>query len=498
MKNSIKTSRSIGLVLVALLIVLTGLFGSTPAHATEVDRTLDVGNGPAGIAVNSDGSRIYVSNHFDDTVSVINGATNRVIDTIDVRPGGMGTTRPWGIVVSPDDAKVYVAGSAFPGIRVIDAADHSLSWVAGDTGSTPEALAITADGDYLWTTSRLDSTIAKVSTATDEVVATYEGLVVGPWDIVAHPQNDSVYVSGSNGDSNRLVEINAATGNISKSRAIVGASSSLAISPRGDQVFAANNSGDIWRYTTAHLSIVGPQLSPEHGAGQIVFNATGSHLFVSQNPAGTVSTVNLSTLETVETVEVGANPGAIAVNPELPNDVVYVANYGDDAVSILSGEIPLSAVEPAPPAQAPVPAPAPAPAPAPLPAPVPEPAVPDASAPSGPQSATLSVQAKSVRKKLKLGRKTKLVRRVSTNAAVSDVRVSCLKGKKTLQGKKARRSCKLKRVASANTAKVTVRPKCTKKLKIRVTVTAAKAGMTTQVWSRTWKAKKQPRVSCPA
>ena len=58
---------------------------------------------PFGVSVSPDGSKVYVTNCSDNTVSVINTATNTVTATITVG------SAPYGVSVSPDGSKVYVA-----------------------------------------------------------------------------------------------------------------------------------------------------------------------------------------------------------------------------------------------------------------------------------------------------------------------------------------------------------------------------------------------------
>ncbi len=64
--------------------------------------TVDVGSSPTGIAVSPDGTKVYVTNYDDNTTSVIDTATNNVIATVNVGAG------PMGVAVSPDGKKVYV------------------------------------------------------------------------------------------------------------------------------------------------------------------------------------------------------------------------------------------------------------------------------------------------------------------------------------------------------------------------------------------------------
>jgi DNA-binding beta-propeller fold protein YncE len=44
-----------------------------------VTATISVGNGPVGVAFTPDGSKVYVANQYDHTVSVIATATNTMV-----------------------------------------------------------------------------------------------------------------------------------------------------------------------------------------------------------------------------------------------------------------------------------------------------------------------------------------------------------------------------------------------------------------------------------
>jgi YVTN family beta-propeller protein len=80
-----------------------------------------VRGGPEGVAVSPNGTRVYVTNYTDDSVSVINAGTGGLIATI-----GVGFL-PLGVVVSPDGTKVYVANNGGTNtIQVIDAATNTI------------------------------------------------------------------------------------------------------------------------------------------------------------------------------------------------------------------------------------------------------------------------------------------------------------------------------------------------------------------------------------
>jgi YVTN family beta-propeller protein len=79
-----------------------------------------VGGWPFGVAVNPAGTRVYVTNEENDSVSVINTATNKVIATVNVG------IEPLGVSVTPDGKKVYVANGYNGTVSVINAATNTV------------------------------------------------------------------------------------------------------------------------------------------------------------------------------------------------------------------------------------------------------------------------------------------------------------------------------------------------------------------------------------
>jgi YVTN family beta-propeller protein len=108
------------------------------ATDTVIDPPIPVGGGPFGVEVTPDGSKVYVTNGSDGTVSVIDTATDTVIATI---PVGLG---PFGVAVTPDGSKVYVANSGrrreTNTVSVIDTATDTVSaTISVGFGSIPTA-----------------------------------------------------------------------------------------------------------------------------------------------------------------------------------------------------------------------------------------------------------------------------------------------------------------------------------------------------------------------
>jgi YVTN family beta-propeller protein len=90
------------------------------AGANTLVATIPVGVGPFGIAVSPDGTRAYVANEGGDTVSVIDTAANTVVATVTDVPG------PKAVAVSPDGSLVYVTRTGWDRIALIDTATNTV------------------------------------------------------------------------------------------------------------------------------------------------------------------------------------------------------------------------------------------------------------------------------------------------------------------------------------------------------------------------------------
>ena len=91
--------------------------------------TVNVGNGPDGIAMTPNGAYVYVNNYLDDTVSIIQTSDNTVIDadlsTVEIDPIEVGEEPRRGIAVSSDGKRVYVGNYASHTVSVIGISDET-------------------------------------------------------------------------------------------------------------------------------------------------------------------------------------------------------------------------------------------------------------------------------------------------------------------------------------------------------------------------------------
>jgi YVTN family beta-propeller protein len=115
------------------------IFDEDSAQAT----TLPVGAMPCAVAVNEATNRVYVANHSEDTVTVIDAAKGVRVATLNVG------SRPQALAIDPGRNLVYVANTHGDSVTVIDGAQNRVRETV-KTGKNPYALAVSPMSGQLY------------------------------------------------------------------------------------------------------------------------------------------------------------------------------------------------------------------------------------------------------------------------------------------------------------------------------------------------------------
>jgi YVTN family beta-propeller protein len=180
-------------------------------ETNTVTATIPVGLIPVGVAVTPNGRKVYITNSGfnENTVSVIATATNKVIATIPVG------REPGGVAVTPNGRKVYVANALDNTVSVIDAATNMVIGSPIPVGLAPDGVAVTPsrrqNGEENRTDEREDrakaaskvyvanfdaNTVSVIDTATNTVIATIP-VGTSPRGVAVTPDGSTVYVSNT-------------------------------------------------------------------------------------------------------------------------------------------------------------------------------------------------------------------------------------------------------------------------------------------------------------
>lgn len=249
---------------------------------------IDVGIEPTSLAVTPDGTRIYVTNNSDSTVSVIDGnpSSRGVIKVITV---GIGPN-PNAVAISPDGKFAYV-GNGDGSINVIDTSTNTVKQsITGSSAVNINALTVTPDGKELY--AALNANLFEYFTIASDGTLTF-GNTIGdrtPQVITsAVTPNGQFVFSGTDSfglpPPTFLDVINTTTHLINPEIAILqGLPSGIAVSPNGEFVYVSS-AGEFSVFKTSDYSLLTHIDYPSAGGinGPIAFTPDGLSAYVANS-----------------------------------------------------------------------------------------------------------------------------------------------------------------------------------------------------------------------
>ena len=281
--------------------------------------------------------RIYVTNSDDNKVSVIDPASDKVVDEIGVSPN------PHGIVPSPDGSRFYVSSESKD---VLDVVDRKTSKIIRKIpiGTRPNNVAITADGKRVYVCIRGESWVDIIDTASLEKV---KSVPVGraPHNVYRTP--DGQYMIATSMGENKLTFINVKREEAEFSIPTGGVPRPLVID--------ADASGSIKRLFVqlsnlhgfavldyAARKVTDKILLPDGPAGArplipetfyhgMAISPDHKTLWVTSLLDNSVSVFSLPQLQRITTIPVGRGPDWMVFTPN--GKQCYVSNAGSNTVS---------------------------------------------------------------------------------------------------------------------------------------------------------------------
>ena len=191
-------------------------------NTDTVTATVRVGNYPQAVSVNPLTNKIYVVNYCgnqfgcnqtfaDGTVSVVDGVSNTVTNTVTV---GVGAAL---IFADPGTNKIYVMNSCGSTLSCDATGDNSnvigsvtqidgvtLATVTADTGKGSGAMTINTVADKVYVSNSTDNT----ETIIDGATFTTQTVNVGqtPYDVEVDPVTNKIYVCNNAGNSVTIID----------------------------------------------------------------------------------------------------------------------------------------------------------------------------------------------------------------------------------------------------------------------------------------------------
>ena len=323
----------------------------------------------------------YITNYAGGTVSIVNPDINQVVDNI---PSGINNIGPSGIAVNPDGTRLYVAnrpkyGKTNGTVSVIDLTERKVIAVI-PVGVAPLGVAINPTGERVFVANEGSFSLSVIDTSTNQpfIDLNVPNLTANPYPrgVATHPNplRPLVYVTNRTVNSFSDDEANPqpdqcdalvarppinvnhdqCVGSLSifdadlktqvGSVAVGWAPEGVAVHPDGALVYVAN-SGDrtVSVIETVFNRVIGIITLDEFGGAPqplvprgVAVSPDGNRLYVTDGAGNRLFVIDTTANHAVVgIVPVGRTPYGVSVSPDSKR--VYVANTDDNTVSVVDG-----------------------------------------------------------------------------------------------------------------------------------------------------------------
>jgi YVTN family beta-propeller protein len=324
--------------IVRFLLVATVAMASVTAALVDAPRakgahlcpavltTIPVGFAAREVAVDATRDRIYVGG---DGLAVIDGSTNSVIATA---PTIVGTP----VAVNPATNRLYVMRFIDSSVSVVDGETLTLvnTIIPPGGGHELRGLAVNPATNRVYVSDSGANKVWVIDGATNVVVA---GIAVGPipTDIAVNPVTNRVYVARGgfgpvffgllaiDGATNSVIgELSGTQGNL------------VSVNPATDRIYAMNSDGRMLDVIDGASGAVVTTLFVGEGVTSLAVNPAANRIYV-----GTFSSLVFAfdgeTNARIASAEL-TNPVATGIAVNSSTDRVYVTSHGSDTVVVLA------------------------------------------------------------------------------------------------------------------------------------------------------------------
>jgi YVTN family beta-propeller protein len=269
-------------------------------------------------------ARIYVSNQLDNTVSVIDGDTRKIVAT--VRVG----VSPAQMAASRDRRSVYIANTGSNTVSVLDTDTNTVAkTIALPRGSKPIGVAVSPSGRYLYTADGGANRVSVINTRAGRVARSVR-VGTQPLSVAVAPDGKTVYTANSG--SGDVSVIDARAGRVVRAIPTGRFPSALAVTPDGASLYVTNELSGITVINAGNETVQARLQSPSPFS--VAMSPNGTRAYVAGLGLGRVTAIDTRTHRVASTVSVGPY-GTDPFTVRATGDAVYVANQGANTLSVI-------------------------------------------------------------------------------------------------------------------------------------------------------------------
>jgi YVTN family beta-propeller protein len=269
-------------------------------------------------------ARIYVTNQLDNTASVIDGETHKIVAT--VRVG----VSPAHMAVSPDRRSVYIANTGSNTVSVLSTDDNTVAkTIALPRGSKPIGVALSPGGRYLYTADSGANRVSVLDTRAQRVVTSIR-VGTQPLSVAVAPDGETIYAANSG--SGDVSVVDARANRVVRTIRTGRFPSGVAVTRDGASVYVTNELSGVTVINAANGTVQARLRSPSPFS--VTMSPAGDRAYVMGLGPGTLTVVDTGSDQVRSTVSVGSY-GTDPFSVRATRDAIYVANQGASTLSII-------------------------------------------------------------------------------------------------------------------------------------------------------------------
>jgi YVTN family beta-propeller protein len=292
---------------------------SSPASAMYGTADVPVGSYPIGVAVDPATDQIYVTNNGSNSVSVISGGTDTVIETVAVG------SSPYGVAFNPTVDRVYVANTKDDTVSVIDAYEHEI-FATVPVGSGPMGVAVDPGTNTIYAANAVGNSVSVIDGYTDKVTAT---VPVGtyPQGIAVDPDTHTIYTA--NAASNSVSVISGYNDTVTATVPVGSGPDAITVDPVTGFVYVANRVGNTVSVIDEATNAVTDTLPAGTDPTGVAADAYTYQVYVTNQGSPSLSEIDEATDAVTGAptgpIAPGSVPSAVAIDPD--RGVAYVTDW---------------------------------------------------------------------------------------------------------------------------------------------------------------------------
>jgi YVTN family beta-propeller protein len=268
--------------------------------------------------------RIYVTNQLDNTASVIDGATHKIVATVRVGDS------PAQMAVSPDRKSVYIANTGSNTVSVLNTDDDTVArTIALPPRSKPMDVAVNPNGRYLYTADGGSNRVSILDTRAKRVVASVR-VGIQPLSVAAAPDGKTVYAANSG--SGDVSVIDARTNRVVRAIPTGRFPSGVAVTPDGASAYVTNELSGVTVIDAGNGKVEARLREPSPFS--VAMSPNGDRAYVTGLGPGRITAIDTGTHRVSSSVSVGPY-GTDPFTVRATGDALYVANQGADTLSVI-------------------------------------------------------------------------------------------------------------------------------------------------------------------